>query len=1159
MQIRRRLPLLLALVSCIGAWAPPMLHAQSEFTVPVLPPLNYKPELVGETGKWYINAPTIPGWHYSLEQYDITDGLWKPFPDGKGQYYGNNLPIKFYVVDGPMPPEGGFTGPPPVGTPTWQLRWLTFRIEMQKNGLGTAFRISRDQTFYPASPDPIPADAWDAVLTETLPSLPTGFRTFMFQGWDDPVNKIMWQTDVQVTITDGPPPGDSIPTTPENSPEETAEREVFQKIKAQLIGAMITPFVPSPPVPPGPKSLIRLRRTAIDSNGNGIPNWWEIQNNFEDLAAFDASQSNPDGDGLSTADEFFYGTNPRLPDTDGDGLNDGAEIAGGTDPLLFDLPLMKLEYAWREAEGTDARVYEDVTTRTVTGTATNGTAVRPWSMAPPAGSNTIVNVALALNNNMGTFAGGTEMLWSAWETWSGSATARFRQTFSGDASANTGLPLRHHKFHRREIKVRLSANRPMPVVWKVHLRKTLVSASGRPGTAWESQTLYTDPEVLTLGLGQQETILTLSPAETPNPGLPTTVFPDNEALVEYTLISNGTFALSNGSDSDGDTIPNATEFKIRTNAQNASSDGNGIRDADSRVAGLSSLTMALVSHRRGLVYHGSNTKGSTPFTSTGTSPPADRTAVLTSYTPLNALLNGLTFPSTAPATLIEWRNPASVSASGTATKIPDLSSAVCLHATLQQQSVWGVLRAAPTEATTRTCLKLTRRTTAGGSEQTTAEVVTFKFNADHAISIEPIELLPTFSSPDQGQTVKVTLHPVEFIVPDVRPSDSQPLFARSRGAVPAGVTTLPTPSPAAAAPPAVNYGEGFMQKPVNSLRVAKLERALNAEGNLTPSVDQDHFRLRIKALPGGTTGSVQLRTTKADGTTVLDAATKLNLTMEQVSPDYSTKPLLLVSDTSDDSGSDVTVKADEAPDDQTHLAELGSKIIVDSFDLKFPNPATAVTLPVTSLTATVLADPAKTFNVKIFRLSDCPLSKATILTHATRMKERFAQVGVTITAPTTEASIIDVSTPADWAPRGSIIELNNGKVLAKQDFLANQYPNPVDGKAFHVYYCKHTVLDGDAGGFAIYENDKDTSNRAHERKAYISGEQATLYVLAHEIGHLLTKAGHYGGTSSLDDYEKKASLDKIFHNLMLEGTGIGGMDIRAPKRLFEVQENLIFR
>ncbi len=144
MILRRFLFCLVLFCSPSCPLAPSAACAQSEYVIPVLPPLDYKPELVGETGKWYINAPTIPGWHYSLEQYDITDGLWKQFPDGKGQYYGNNLPIKFFVTDGPMPPEGGFTGPPPVGTPTWQLRWLTFNIQMQKDGLSTAFRISRD-------------------------------------------------------------------------------------------------------------------------------------------------------------------------------------------------------------------------------------------------------------------------------------------------------------------------------------------------------------------------------------------------------------------------------------------------------------------------------------------------------------------------------------------------------------------------------------------------------------------------------------------------------------------------------------------------------------------------------------------------------------------------------------------------------------------------------------------------------------------------------------------------------------------------------------------------------------------------------------------------------------------------------------------------------
>lgn len=75
-----------------------------------------------------------------------------------------------------------------------------------------------------------------------------------------------------------------------------------------------------------------LGQTApmLDTDGDGLPDDWEITN-FGDLVTAD-STTDSDNDGLLDIDEYGHGTNPNNTDTDGDGDSDGNEVLYGADP-----------------------------------------------------------------------------------------------------------------------------------------------------------------------------------------------------------------------------------------------------------------------------------------------------------------------------------------------------------------------------------------------------------------------------------------------------------------------------------------------------------------------------------------------------------------------------------------------------------------------------------------------------------------------------------------------------------------------------------------------------------------------------------------------------------------------------------------------------------
>jgi hypothetical protein len=69
---------------------------------------------------------------------------------------------------------------------------------------------------------------------------------------------------------------------------------------------------------------------GADTDGDGVPDWWELQKGTNPAVADD--EADPDGDGVSNREEFLAHTDPLQADSDGGGESDGSEASYGSDP-----------------------------------------------------------------------------------------------------------------------------------------------------------------------------------------------------------------------------------------------------------------------------------------------------------------------------------------------------------------------------------------------------------------------------------------------------------------------------------------------------------------------------------------------------------------------------------------------------------------------------------------------------------------------------------------------------------------------------------------------------------------------------------------------------------------------------------------------------------
>lgn len=84
------------------------------------------------------------------------------------------------------------------------------------------------------------------------------------------------------------------------------------------------------------KGVYPITVAFVDRDGDGMPNWWEINNklNYDDPAD---ALGDTDGDKLNNLGEFIAGTSLLSADTDSDGLPDGYEVSySNFDPLVAD-------------------------------------------------------------------------------------------------------------------------------------------------------------------------------------------------------------------------------------------------------------------------------------------------------------------------------------------------------------------------------------------------------------------------------------------------------------------------------------------------------------------------------------------------------------------------------------------------------------------------------------------------------------------------------------------------------------------------------------------------------------------------------------------------------------------------------------------------------
>lgn len=391
-------------------------------------------------------------------------------------------------------------------------------------------------------------------------------------------------------------------------------------------------------------------------------------------------------------------------------------------------------------------------------------------------------------------------------------------------------------------------------------------------------------------------------------------------------------------------------------------------------------------------------------------------------------------------------------------------------------------------------------------------------------------------------------------------------------------------------------------QPVTELKIAKLAGAISDAGVLNSAPDPDQFMVRLSGFNRVLSGSltIELETMDPLGEDAFprdDNATEIPLYGCYDKPAdlvnrkllyYATPPMLLVAHPEDDIykhgkklnrppnsplfdpetfGEDNIAQAvphPSEPVDRTHLAALGGKIRIRSVNYYETSPVLNQSLPaktphpVENVTTSV--NSRKTVTVAVYVFSDSgALSGNDFLPQVwgnfQRARDLFAQAGVTLQLAEGFPKRVEPPKDGNGNSRGSNVEAHApgqfGVPAEKGKILINACGSHNADVA--LVYCNDLTEGGISGPYGYaYPVSGGAGN--HSNWAFVSGKSIgnSVVVFGHELGHLLTNAGHFRR-----DYAQGADDARKHNNLMKQGIGDGSPGIGNGCRLEQFQENWI--